>query len=58
MAIAYTLTKNPPHSLQQPKRAGIVSAKSLGHSSFTTPVDHPWRDYRKKLNEKPAVIAG
>ena len=41
---------------KQPKRAQIVSAKSLDHHSYTPPVNHPWRTYGKKLNGLPALL--
>lgn len=41
---------------KQPKQAQIVSSKSLGHHSYTPPVDHPWRTYGKKINGLPVLI--
>jgi len=41
---------------KQPKRAKVVSTKSLEHDAYIPPTDHPWRSYGKKLNGKPIPV--
>ena len=42
---------------KQPKRAKVVSTKSLEHDAFIPPINHPWRSYGKKLNGRPIPMS-
>lgn len=42
---------------KQPKRAKVVSTKSLDHDAYIPPADHPWRSYGKKLSGRPIPIS-